>query len=151
MNQKNAQLKQTNAQLNQANNTVNQKNAQLKQTNAQLNHANNTVNQKNAELHSSNTQLSAATKRADQKTKEATAGELGATALTELSTAPEQALTDALNSAELEPTGAESVLRSALLSSRVQAILPVNGAATAAAVSPGSLDPGRPAGSGRPP
>jgi WD40 repeat protein len=129
VNQKNAQLNQKNAELNQANSTVNQKNAQLNHKNAQLNKANNTVNQKNAELHSSNTQLSVANKRA-------TARALAATALAELNTAPEQALNDALNSAEINPSGAENVLRQALDASRVRSILPAGGPASGASVSP---------------
>jgi WD40 repeat protein len=87
-----------------------------------------------------NSKAQAEKKQADQNANQATAQALAATALTELNTAPEQALSDALKSAQLNPSGAESVLRSALLASRVQAILPVNGAASTAAVSPGSSE-----------
>ena len=57
--------------------------------------------------------------RAQGNAQRAQAQALAATALTEVSTAPEQALTDALQSAELDPSGAENVLRQALDASRV--------------------------------
>ena len=62
-----------------------------------------------------------------------------AAALAENSTVPEQALNDALQSAELDPNPeAENVLRTTLSSSQVQAILPGAGTPTAAVGGGGS-------------
>jgi WD40 repeat protein/peptidoglycan hydrolase CwlO-like protein len=134
----NAQLKSKNAQLASLNAQLKSKNAELASLNVQLDSLNAQLKSKNTQLNSKNIQLSSARNRADQKAKEALARADAAAALAEVSTAPEQALNDALQSAELEPAGAESVLRTALNSSRVQAILPGAGTPTAALAGGGS-------------
>ena len=71
--------------------------------------------------------------QAREQARRAHARELDATALASLATDPQQGLKDALSAAQLSPGGqSRDVLRTALLASRLRAVLPAGGPVTTA-------------------
>jgi WD40 repeat protein len=135
LDQQNAKLQQQSQQLNEQNETLDQQNAELQQKSQQLNEQNDELKTQSAQLNTQNTKLATQTRRANAKTavarnatRSARARALSNEAAALIPSAPARSVKLALAGARLEPSAqAENILRNALASSRVRAVLPGGG------------------------
>ena len=135
LDEQNDQLQEQSQQLSEKNETLDEQNDQLQEQSQQLNEQNDQLETQSAQLNTQNTKLATQTRRANAKTaiaqdatRSARARALSNEAAALIPSAPARSIELALAGARLEPSAqAENILRNALASSRVRAVLPGGG------------------------